>query len=821
MKARLVKFLTRVVWVILIGCLAGAFAGWLAARALHIPQLDQLPTYRPATTSHIFAADGSTSGSFALERRIELPPEAIPDNIKLAIVAIEDANFYKHGGVDPRAILRAVIGSIATGKLGGRGGASTLTQQMAKNLFLSRERTLTRKIKEMFLAMDMEKRLSKDQIISMYANQIYLGQGAYGIEAAAQVYFGKPAADLELQEAAMLAGMIQNPERLHNPLKNPEGTLNRRNHVLGKMVELGFVDREVYEVAVNSPLGVSIHRERKVAGDYFVEHVRKEIEKRFGTDALYTAGLQVDVTMDPFLQRSAERAVREGLVTLDTTRLGYRKPPNVVAAGLSEDAQSYEDPSWNALVFEPSSLVKAVVLDVKRSMAHLNVAGRRAQLKLDGASWTRTSSLTRILKVGDLVLVRLPETLPEVDGDEDLGVELAQEPEIESALLAMDNRTGAVLAMVGGFDFERSEFNRAIQSKLQCGSAFKPFVYLTAFERGFTPADTVFDGPALFPDAEGQLTYCPRNYYGKYFGVTTLRRALELSFNASAVKLQGMVGGQAVVETAKAMGISTPLRPYPSLALGTLGVRLIDLVRAYAGFANLGEVPQPHFISEVRDRDGRLLDRFFPTLERKASAPATYLLLHVLEGVVHEGTGQKARALDAHLAGKTGTTDDYSDAWFVGSSPRITVGVWVGRDKKAPIGKKMTGAAAALPIWIRFMEAYLGTLDEAARAERFSVPAGVVFSAVDWYSGHLIVPACADRSRVVLEAFLDGTEPLVTCEADEPGLSEMPWPFQQAYYTPRIGEPMPDLNSLARADERIEEEKEEAKAKAEARAAGH
>ncbi|RLE19418.1 MAG: penicillin-binding protein [Acidobacteria bacterium] len=814
MKSRLVKFLTRVVWAVVIGCLVGAFAGWMVARSLHIPQLDQLPTYRPATTSHIYAADGSASGSFALERRVELPPEDIPDVIKLAIVAIEDANFYSHGGVDPTAILRAIIGSIKTGRLGGRGGASTLTQQMAKNLFLSRERTITRKVKEMFLAIDMEKRLSKDQIISMYANQIYLGHGAYGIEAATQVYFGKPAAELELQEAAMLAGMIQNPERLHNPVKNPEGTRNRRNHVLGKMLELGFVDQEAYEVAVNTDLGVSIHRERKVGGDYFLEHVRKTIEQRYGTDALYTAGLQVDVTMDPVLQRAAERAVREGLVELDTTRLGYRKPTNVVASGQATDPLLFEHPSWDGLIFEPSSMVKAVALEVGRSTARLNIAGSEAILKLGDASWTRASSLRKILKEGDLVLVRLPEVLPEADSEEELRVELLQEPEIESAILAMDNRTGAVLAMVGGFDFERSEFNRAIQSKLQCGSAFKPFVYLTAFERGFTPADTVFDGPALFPDGTGELTYCPRNYYGKYFGVTTLRRALELSFNASAVKLQDMVGGQAVVETAKAMGITTPLRPYPSLALGTLGVRLVDVVRAYAGFANLGEVPTPYFISEVRDRDGRSQEQFYPTLERRTSAAAGYLLLHVLEGVIERGTAQKAKVLHAHLAGKTGTTDDYSDAWFVGSSPRITVGVWVGRDKKAPIGRRMTGAAAALPIWIRFMEAYLETLDEAARAERFPVPAGVVFSAVDWYSGHLVVPECADQSRIVLEAFLDGTEPQVSCEGDTPGLSEMPWPFQQAYYTPRVGEPMPDPLALARADERVEEEKEEAKAKA-------
>jgi len=815
MKSRVVRFLTHIVWAIVIGCLVGAFGGWIVARSLHIPQLDQLPTYRPATTSHIYAADGSVAGAFALERRVELPPEEIPDSIKLAIVAIEDSNFYSHGGVDPKAILRAVIGSVMTGKLGGRGGASTLTQQLAKNLFLTPERTLTRKIKEAFLAMDMEKRLSKDQIISMYANQIYLGHGAYGIEAASKVYFGKSATDLELHEAATLAGMIQNPERLHNPIKNPEGTRNRRNHVLAEMLELGFIDTEAYNAAVAAPLGVELHREKKTGGRYFIEHVRKNLEQEYGSDALYTEGLRIDVTMDPILQRAAETAVREGLVELEMTRLGYRDPLNVVREGLAEDAASYVDPSWQDTDLPPHSMIRAVVLEVGRSSASLSIAGRTATLDLDGASWTRTSSLKRILEVGDRVFVRLPETIPE--DDETFTVELLQEPEIESALLAMDNRTGAVLAMVGGFDFERSEFNRAVQSKLQCGSAFKPFVFLTAFERGFTPADTLFDGPVLYPDGNGDLTYCPKNYYGKYFGITTLRRALELSYNATAVKLQHMVGGQAVVDTATAMGISTHLRPYASLALGTLGVRLIDLVTAYAGFANLGEVPTPYFVSEVKDRDGRSLQRTYPVLERRAAAAPTYLLLHVLEGVVQRGTGQKARRLEAHLAGKTGTTDDYSDAWFVGFSPRVTVGVWVGRDRKAPIGKKMTGAAAALPIWIRFMEAYLDTLDQASRNERFPVPAGVVFSAVDWYTGHLVVPACADRSRVILEAFLDGTEPLVTCEADDPKIRDLPWPFQQAMYTPRIGEPMPDLEALARADERIEEEKKEAEERAAAR----
>jgi penicillin-binding protein 1A len=367
----------------------------------------------------------------------------------------------------------------------------------------------------------------------------------------------------------------------------------------------------------------------------------------------------------------------------------------------------------------------------------------------------------------------------------------------------MDNRTGAILALVGGFDAERSEFNRATQSKLQCGSAFKPFVYLTAFQQGYTPADTLFDAPFLLPDSANELTYCPKNYYGSYYGVTTLRRALELSFNASAVKLQHLVSGEAVVDTARRFGLTTELHPYASLALGTLGVRLIEMVRAYAGFANLGEIPEPYFISEIYDRDERLKERFFPRSERVMPAPVTFLLLDVLRGVIDRGTGISAASLDADLAGKTGTTDDYSDAWFLGSSPRITVGVWVGRDRKMTIGKRMTGAVAAQPIWNRFMADYLDTLSEEQRAEKFPVPAGVVFSVVDWYTGKAAVPQCTVTSRVVLESFLDGTEPSEQCTPELHALHELPWPFQEPFYAPRPGEPMPTADALAVADDRL------------------
>jgi penicillin-binding protein 1A len=518
--------------------------------------------------------------------------------------------------------------------------------------------------------------------------------------------------------------------------------------------------------------------------------------------------------MDPHLQLLAEKSLREGLVALETDSIGFRPPPNVVEQGLAETVENYRDPSWSQLELRPGAMERAIVTEVSRDSAMVRIGDYSATLQLAGAKWTKATSLARILEPGHLVLVRLPDPLPgspdgEVEDEavdaepEPLQVELLQEPEIEGALLAMDNRTGAILALVGGFDFGRSEFNRAVQSTLQCGSAFKPFVFMTAFQQGYTPSDLLFDGPFLLPDGEGNLTYCPKNYYNRYYGITTLRRGLEASYNATAVKLQQLIGGEAVVETAKRFGITTELHPYPSLALGAFEVRLIDLVRAYSGIANLGELPEPFFITEIFDRDGRLEERAFPRTERVMSAPVTYLMLHLLRGVIEQGTGVSAARLEANLAGKTGTTDFYSDAWFVGFSPRITVGVWVGRDLKAPIGKRMTGARAAQPIWNSFMAEYIETLDDESKAEDFPVPPGLVFSPVDRITGERAVPRCPHHTKIILEAFLDGTEPTQPCTERLPGLEELPWPFQLPFYQPRPGEPMPSGDAVNMADERL------------------
>lgn len=805
MRGRWVPVLNRVVWATVAGCVAGALLGWAFAQLLHLPQVDQLQQNQLSAATRVMADDGTEVASFAMEKRIPLRPEEIPQNLKLAIVAAEDADFFHHGGVDPMAIVRAVFYSIKEWKLGARGGASTLTQQLALHFFLTRQHKLSRKLREALLAIDIEKRFSKDQILSMYANLIFLGHGAYGVEAASRLYFGISARDLTLPQAALLAGIIPSPNRKFSPIRSPERALERRNQVLDRMLKLGFIDQEKHDEAVATPLGASLHVRTHRLGGYFLEAVRQSLEEQYGTDALYRRGLVVHTTLDPVLQRAAEDAVHEGLVSLDMS-LGYRPPHNVVKAGDAADPASWDDPTWHPLDLRPGGMVHAVVMKVSRRSAELRVADRNAKLVLAGARWTGTSSLRRILTAGDRVLVRLPDPLPAED--KELEVTLLQEPSLEASLVAMDNDTGEIRALVGGFDFRRSEFNRALQAKRQCGSAFKPFVYLTAFEQGFTPAETLFDCPFLLPDAENELTYCPKNYHGKYHGITPLRRALELSYNATAVKLQQLVGGRSVIATAQAFGISTPLHPYASMALGSLEVRLIDLVRAYAGFANLGEAPDPIMISQVDDRDGRTLERHFPALKRAGPAAPTYLLVQVLRGVVERGTGRAARSLQAKLCGKTGTTDDYTDAWFVGFSPRLTIGVWVGRDMKESIGKRMTGARAALPIWIRFVKAYLDGLTKEQRAQDFPVPAGVVFSPVDGRTGLRATPECPP-SWVLLESFLDGTEPTQDCPPELHEIVELPWPFQQPSYTPRPGEPMPTAEALQIADQRIRGDEEE------------
>jgi penicillin-binding protein 1A len=795
-KTKLVQLLTPAVWAAAVACITGALVGWGAGRALYVPQLDLLKTYHPETSTRVIASDGSLAGIYAREKRIDLKPEEIPNHLKLAIVAGEHANFYEDGPVSPKAILRAFWGSLVTGRIGGRGGGSTITQQVALNLFLKREISLKRKLREALLAIDLEKRRTKDQILTMYLNLIFLGRGNWGVEAGARHYFNCSASELDLAQSAMLAAIIPSPENKFSPTKAPDAVLDRRNRILERMLELGFITRDAYQTAIEAPLGLVPSQRRR--GAYFLERVRLALADAHGNENLYTDGFEVHVTMDPVLQQAAEDAVSEGLVALDM-RLGFHRPRHVIEDRLAESIESYADPSWYPAEPEPGAMIRGVVSKVSANRAELVIGSYHGRLDRADAAWTGARSLQRILKPGHLVLVRLPETIPG-DRSQPLRVKLLQEPKLQAALLAIENQTGAVLAMVGGFDFQLNEFNRAVQSVLQSGSTFKPFVAMTAFEQGFTAADTVFDAPFLLADQDGSQTYCPKNFYPQYYGITTLRRAIEMSYNASAVKLQEIVDREAVIDTARRFGITTELEPYPSLALGSMGVRLIDMVKAYAGIANLGEVPEPYLIEIIRNRDGKELDHAYPNLERAMSAPVAYLMLHVLRGVVERGTAKSLAELELELAGKTGTTDEYTDAWFVGFSPRITVGVWVGRDQHDPIGPHMSGSVAALPIWKRFIEAYIETLSPEQRSETFPVPAGIVFVPVDHFSGRRARPSCPD---VVLEAFLSGTEPVAECTEELHALANLPWPFQRPAYTPHSREPMPTDDAIEIADRRL------------------
>ncbi len=786
----MVKALVR--WFLLglfVGVAFGALAALLLARLIQLPAVEALTSYQPPAATVVRARDGSVIGSFAAEKRLPVTFEQIPKVLRDAVIAVEDAHFYRHPGVDPSGIARAVLRNLLS--LSKAQGGSTLTQQLARNLgIVSREKKLLRKLKEILLAIQIEQRFSKDEILTMYANQVNFGHGVYGVEAAARFYFGKSATQLTLEEAALLAGLPQRPSDL-SPLDAPQRALRRRNHVLKRMLEEGMIDQKAFEEATKKPLGASPHWDRDTAAAYFLEEVRRSLETQLGSEMLTSGGLTAETTLDPFLQRLAEQSLREGLVELQE-RLGWPGAQRNLRAEGVQDLASFRHPSWPYLRWHVGELAYAVVREVHPEEAQLLVAGRLARLALADARWTGRSSFFKLLKPGDLVLVRLKE-VPAPPAP--VVVSLEAEPTVEGAILVLDNRTGAILALMGGFDFNRSQFDRSMQARRQVGSAFKPLVYATAFEAGFSPADTILDAPVLLTDERGLPTYCPLNHYRKYFGLVTLRYAVEHSLNASAVKLQQMVGGENVIALARRLGIEEELHPYPSMALGSFELPVVSLAAAYAAFANGGMAVTPYFLNRVRDAGGQVLWEQKPQVRQALSQQVAYLMTQVLAGVVQRGTAAKAASLPGHLAGKTGTTDRYTDAWFIGYSPRITCAVWVGRDKKEPIGRHMTGAEAALPTWIRFMQAYLEKLPPDQRDEDFSMPAsGVALLPVDPRTGLRATPECGEQ--VILEAVPDDKIPSA-CSAQAHALVELPWQEQLRHYTYRPGEPLTTPEAIA------------------------
>ncbi len=777
---------------LLLGVTCGAVIGLGLSRFVNLPAVETLTTYRPAAATQIRARDGSLLATLALQRRLPLPPDQIPEVFRNAVVAAEDARFFAHTGLDPKGILRAFLRNVFSRRYSQ--GASTLTQQLARTLFLTPERTLERKIKEALLAIEIEQKFSKDQILAMYANQMYFGHGRYGVEASSRFFFGKPSAELTIAEAALLAGIVQLNDR-QSPIRFPERALLRRSYALTRMRDERFISEDEYRAAMAAPLGASPHYDRHAAADYFVEVARRAVEDQFGTRVMLEGGLVVETTVDPALQELAETSLRNGLVALQR-RLGWPGARRNLLADGVEELDAWRDPSWAFLRWREGELAYAVVTEVSARQATLRIAGRGAALTLADARWTNRDSLTRLCRRGDVLLVRLGKMLP----DAPLPVTLEGEPRVEGALLALDNRTGAVLAHVGGFDFDRSQFDRVTQAKRQCGSAFKPFVYLAAFERGFAPNEILFDGPALFPDERGEMTYVPLNYYRRYEGMVTLRHALEHSLNASAVKLQQLATGEAIIDVARRLGIAEKLAPYPTMALGSFELTLWELTGAYAGIANGGQRVQPYFIARVLDGAGQPLHTHRLEPFQAVREDVAYLADYVLRGVVQRGTAAKAAGLPGYLAGKTGTTDAYTDAWFIGYSPRITVGVWVGRDMKERIGRNMTGAEAALPTWIEFMKGYLESQPEHVLREEPAVPAGITLVPVDPLTGLRANPGCGER--VILEAVPAGREP-APCSEEWHHVVALPWPQQLPYYTYRPGEPVTTPEAIAAAHAKI------------------
>jgi penicillin-binding protein 1A len=757
----------------------GVPAGFISAHAVRVPVVKRLEDYQPAIITRVYDRDGVPFAEYAIQKRIVVANRDMAPMLISAIVATEDADFYQHGGFNPKAILRAGLKDLIARKK--VEGASTLTQQLTKQVFLTPQKSWRRKINEIFLAVDIEKNFTKDQIFELYANQVYLGHGAYGVEAASRLYFGKHAKDLTTPEAATIAGLIRRPVA-YSPILNPDAALRRRNHVLRRLLEEKYINRQQYEQALSAPIVLGTYKEESPKiGAYFSEEIRQYIEKseKFGVENLYQRGLKVYTTLDLRMQQAAETVLQRWLRAWDRRR-GFRRPNrNIAAEGL--DPENYRDQSWSADPYVTDKLYAAVVMVVNSKGVAVRVNRDLLALPPSSFKWTQHDTMQGILKRGDIVYVRLRE-------DSKTHVRewvLDQLPQVQGAVVILDVKSGEVRAMVGGYDFETSKFNRAIQSRRQTGSSFKPIVYGAAFEKGLTPADTLFDAPIAIPLGPNQ-SYTPKNYYGKYTGIVTIQRALELSINVPAVKTWMMVGADRVVDFAKRCGITSPIPRWPATALGAAGISPMEMTAAYNVFANQGVYVKPRLVRKIVDQTDRVLEEQVPELTEATQPQVAYELAYMLRGVVQRGTAYEAHILPPPIAGKTGTTNAYTDAWFIGFCPEYSMSVWVGYDDPGrSLGPGATGAEVALPIWIDIMKQIDAMKLRTPRPD-FDMPPGVVIVPMDLKTGRRGVGPC---TRVVMEAFVVGQEPDQDCSGDNIMVSKLPYYLQRPFYQPKEFEP--------------------------------
>jgi len=680
--------------LVLVSALIGATAGLLLVYSTDLPQVEELEHYRPSTITELYDDHGRVIGTFALQRRVVAAYDDYPQVLRDALISIEDKEFYRHWGINIWRILGAAYRDIQSG--GRVQGASTLTMQLARNLFLSPDRSFHRKIQEALLAVQIERHFTKPQIFTLYANQIYLGHGVYGFEAASEYYFSKPAKQLSLEEAALLAGLPKSPA-YYSPILHADRAIKRRNLVVNAMLEDGKVTAPVATQARNQPLQLKVQHDPNSLAPYFVEEIRRYLENEYGTDQVHQGGLRVYTSLDMDLQRAANRSVLDGLAAYERRHGWKGRLENVLTAGVT--LASYQHPDWEDEP-EVNSYIHALVTAVTPSSATVKLGRYTGSLIQADAAWTRRK-LQDIVKPGDIVYVKVLAL--ETAGRARISLE--QDSGVQGALIAIDNASGEIKAMVGGRDFNLSKFNRATQALRQVGSSFKPYVYTAAIDQGASPDDTILDAPVTFQNASGP--YIPHNYDEKFEGTITLRRALAHSRNIPALKLADQLGIKTVIDYTRRFGITSTIPPYLPVALGAAEVTLFEQTSAFSVFPNDGVRILPRYITKVTDYEGRLLEEDFPDVKDAVSARTARIMTSMLRDVVLHGTAITATTMKYPLAGKTGTTNDFTDAWFVGFSPTMTCGVWVGYDEKKSLGAKETGARAALPVWMDFMKVAL------------------------------------------------------------------------------------------------------------------
>jgi penicillin-binding protein 1A len=825
----------------LLGVATGLLAGFIVLRwGASYPEVEVLRNHRPKTFTRVYDRDGRLLDIFSSEKRILLDYADIPQDFVHALVAVEDEDFFQHFGVSPFGILSALKDNLLHNQ---RRGASTLTQQLVKNITKDARNSYERKFKEQLLAVQLEILFTKQEIFAMYANEIALGNNQFGIEAAARHYFGKSVGALTLPECATLAGIPQAPSRF-NPFTNPEACTRRRNIVLDRMLTEGYLDEVQAANAKRAPLVLVDQRDlsnRPVAG-HFVDKVREYLFAKYGEERVRSSGWDVHTTLDLDQQVRAEQALREGLRQVDK-RQGFRAwdNPSIFPGPGAKDVErlkTYSDPSWRVGLQDGVSL-RGLVMELGEDAVKVRVQSQTFLLGPEAVPWLKNPRWSQLAKVGDtpLFLVKALDAKAESQGPQtdqatkNLTLILDQEPALEGALVALDASNGDILAMVGGYDYARSKFNRAEQAKRQVGSAFKPFIYGAALENGFTLSDLLFDEPTqfvdptqFFVDEAGNLqphfgrgtrarqlgmalpqVYEPKNFYLKYAGSVTLRQAMAQSKNIVAVKLLNAIGYDVVLDYLQRFGLlrGNNLLPYPSMALGAFEMDLTEITSSYSAFLNQGVLMEPRFISLIADRKGQIIEQTPPKGEQVVSPENAFLVRDMLRSVVREpkGTAHAAARLAGDLMGKTGTTDDYTDAWFIGGGGSIICGVWVGHDVKQTIGRNATGGNTALPIFIDFIEPLMPTLPTAA-PER---PESIVEMKVDKITGKRMTSDCdCLPEQAFTEYYIKQTEPIELCRWEEQERAQLPWYLQKDRYQLQSGRVEPtrqfiDVESQKRA----------------------